>query len=348
MIISASYKTDIPTFYGEWLINRLRAGYCKMVNPYGRQIYTIDLSPEKVDGIVFWTKNIGPFVKHLPEVQERGFPFVIQHTINGYPRELEARVIDYERTIEHMRCLAGEYGPERLIWRYDPIIFSSLTDYSWHQQNFEKLAMSLKGTTDEVIISFAQLYAKTKRNMDNAAREHNFSWDTHKAGEESFLELGCRLATELAQIAKEQGMQVKICSQEKFLQALGVVEARCIDAKRLERISGCSIMDKKQKGNREECGCSASKDIGEYDTCPHGCVYCYAVRNRELALTRYQHHEPSSEFLFPPKDYITEEDDMLHPLTVITHSEQRQKQGGKSCTKEKNVSEQQFTLWPDE
>src|SRR5579859_6302579 len=176
MIISASYKTDIPTFYGEWFMNRLRAGYCKMVNPYGRQIYTIGLLPanageiqldpkqkelydeleekkgkglEKVEGIVFWTKNIGPFLKHLPEVQGRGFPFIVQHTINGYPHELEARVINYQRTIEHMKYLADEYGPDRLVWRYDPIIFSSLTNFSWHQQNFARLAAALEGTTNE-------------------------------------------------------------------------------------------------------------------------------------------------------------------------------------------------------
>src|SRR5437762_14145536 len=89
MIISASYKTDIPTFYGEWFLNRLKAGYCKMVNPYGRQEYTINLTPDDVDGFVFWTKNIGPFLKYLPEVQKRGYSFLVQHTINGYPRNLE-------------------------------------------------------------------------------------------------------------------------------------------------------------------------------------------------------------------------------------------------------------------
>src|SRR5438067_13702975 len=98
MIISASYKTDIPTFYGEWFMNRLRAGYCKMVNPYGRQVYTVALSIEHVDGFVFWTKNIGPFLKYLPEVKKRNYPFIVQHTINGYPSSLESKVINYSHT----------------------------------------------------------------------------------------------------------------------------------------------------------------------------------------------------------------------------------------------------------
>src|SRR5579863_4047179 len=106
MIISASYKTDIPTFYGEWFMNRLRAGSCRMVNPYNQKSLLVDLTPQAVDGFVFWTKNIGPFLKHLPEVQSRGYPFIVQHTINGYPRELEFRVIDYSRTIKHVKTLA--------------------------------------------------------------------------------------------------------------------------------------------------------------------------------------------------------------------------------------------------
>src|SRR5579863_4850689 len=174
MIISASYKTDIPTFYGEWFMNRLRAGYCKMVNPYGRQIYTISLLREDVDGFVFWTKNIGPFLKHLPEVREKGYPFIVQHTINGYPRELEFRVINYAHTVEHIKRLASDYGSDVVVWRYDPIVFSSLTPIDWHRRNFEKLAQSLRDTTDEVVVSFAQIYRKTKRNMDWAAQKFNF------------------------------------------------------------------------------------------------------------------------------------------------------------------------------
>src|SRR5438309_5417658 len=127
MIISASYKTDIPAFYGEWFMNRLRAGSCKMVNPYGGQIYTISLSREDVDGFVFWTKNIGPLLKHLPEVRERGYRFIVQQSISCYPRELEDRVINSLHTVAHMHHLTAEYGSDVAVWRYDPIVFSSLT-----------------------------------------------------------------------------------------------------------------------------------------------------------------------------------------------------------------------------
>src|SRR5277367_1660664 len=143
MIISASYKTDIPTFYGEWFMNRLRAGYCKMVNPYNRRVIRVPLNREAVDGIVFWTKNVGPFLQHLAEVKERGYPFVVQHTINGYPRELEQAVVNASRAVEHVRSLAEQFGPQVCVWRYDTIINSSLTPREFHVETFGQLAKSL-------------------------------------------------------------------------------------------------------------------------------------------------------------------------------------------------------------
>jgi hypothetical protein len=296
MIISASYKTDIPTFYGEWFMNRLRAGYCKMINPYGGQIYTISLAREDVDGFVFWTKNIAPLLKYLPEIRERGYPFIVQHSINGYPRELEARVIDAAQTVEAMKKLCGEYGSDVAVWRYDPIVFSSLTPIEWHRRNFAALASALEGATNEVIISFAQIYKKTRRNLDIAAREAGFTWLDHAT---ICQQQGRDLAIEFAQVAASHGMQLKVCSQRIFLVSGLVEEARCVDADRLERVAGAVLAhDIKLKGNREECGCFASRDIGAYDTCPHGCVYCYAVQQRDIALNRYKAHDPDGEFLF--------------------------------------------------
>jgi hypothetical protein len=301
MIISASYKTDIPTFYGEWFMNRLRAGYCKMVNPYGGQIYTISLAREDVDGFVFWTKNIGPFLKYLPEIRERGYPFIVQHSINGYPRELEARVTDASQTVEALKKLQDDYGSDVAVWRYDPIVFSSLTPVEWHRRNFTALAASLEGATNEVIISFAQIYKKTRHNMDSSARESGFTWQEHEA---ICQQQGRDLAIEFAQIAASHGMQLKVCSQHMFLVPPMVKEARCVDADRLARVAGSALAhDIKLKGNREECGCFASRDIGAYDTCPHGCVYCYAVQQRDMALSRYKALDPTGEFLFAPERF---------------------------------------------
>jgi DNA repair photolyase len=315
MIISASYKTDIPTFYGEWFMNRLEAGYCKMVNPYNQRISRVDLTPASVDGFVFWTKNIGPFLKYLPDISSRGYHFIVQHTINSYPRELEYKVINSAHTIEHMKTLADQYGPNVAIWRYDPIIISSVTPVDEHRRNFEQLAQALEGTTNEVVVSFAQIYKKTKRNMDNAARKLNFSWHEHETMQDEETR---QLIIGLAEIAQCYRMQLKVCSQKAYLIPGIIEEARCVDADRLEKVSHKKIQDReKQRGNRKECGCFASKDIGEYDTCPHGCVYCYAVQNRDLALERYKSHDPVSEFLFPPKAYIPIEEEAADTPQII-------------------------------
>lgn len=305
MIISASYKTDIPTFYGEWFMNRLRAGSCKMVNPYGHQVYEINLSREGVEGIVFWTKNIGPFMKYLPEIAESDYKFAVQHTINGYPRELEARVVDYDQTVRHMHelaALSAKFNLRQPIWRYDPIVFTSLTPIDWHKRNFEKLARSLAGATDEVVVSFAQIYRKSRRNMEEAAGAEGFTWDEHEKiaySDDPQDSRAIDLALSMANIAKAFGITLRVCSQERFLVPGIIEEAHCIDA-------GWFGQQYKKHGNRPECACSASRDIGEYDTCPHGCVYCYAVQNREKALNRYKRHNPISEFLFEPEFPVTE------------------------------------------
>lgn len=293
MIISASYRTDIPAFYGDWFVNRLRAGFCRYSNPYNSQICTVSLAREDVDGFVFWTKNAGPFLAHLREVRRREYPFIVQYTINGYPRALEHSVTEAARAVEHARCIAGEYGAKALVWRYDTIVHSSLTPRAFHLDNFGRLATALHGLTDEVVVSFAQIYRKSRLNMDAAARLFHFTWSDPEQEEK------IALARDLAHIAAEQGMRFSVCSQRAFLESGLIEDARCIDAERLSAMAGYSIRAA-LRGNRPECGCHESRDIGEYDTCPHGCIYCYAVRNRSLAQRRYRGHDPDGEFLFEP------------------------------------------------
>jgi len=299
MIISASYKTDIPTFYGEWFSNRLRAGYCKVVNPYNKVVSRVSLRPEDVDGIVFWTKNIGPFIKRLAEVRDRQIPFIVQHTITGYPRQLEQAVVDAPKAVQHVREIAEQYGPRVCIWRYDTILLTTLTPREFHMDKFAHLARELEGATDEVVISFAHVYLKTLRNVNHAAHEFGFDWSDPDADWKR------RLAAELAAIASAHRIRLTVCSQPEYL-APGCEEAHCVDAKRLADVAGRPIRAK-EKGNRKECRCSEAKDIGEYDTCPHGCVYCYSVQNRPLALERYRHHDPMSELLFLPPPGAIEE-----------------------------------------
>ncbi len=198
-----------------------------------------------------------------------------------------------ERAATHMQRLAAQYGPRAAVWRYDPILFTSLTPPDFHRRTFARLAGALEGATDEVVVSFAHLYRKTQRNLDRAAARSGFVWDDPDA------DLKRTLAAELAQVARAHGMQLTLCAQRTLL-APGVAEARCVDAARLAAVAGRPIAAR-LKGNRPDCLCGQSRDIGAYDTCPHGCVYCYAVQNRAVARRRYAAHDPEGEFLFSPR-----------------------------------------------
>ncbi|HVI53234.1 MAG TPA: DUF1848 domain-containing protein [Candidatus Sulfotelmatobacter sp.] len=287
MIVSASFRTDIPAFYGDWFRNRFAAGYCLVANPYGGAPYRVSLR-RGVDGYVFWTRNAEPFLPALGDVRSAGLPFVVQYTVTGYPRALERSVPDAVRSSETIRRLAGDYGPRSVVWRYDPILLSGLTLPEWHVRNFAALARRLEGSVDEVTVSFAQIYKKTERNLNLAARALGFSWRNPDAGEKN------QALERLRDLAAERGMRLTLCAQPD----LSGEAARCIDAQRLADVGGRPFSSK-TKGNRPGCLCAESRDIGAYDSCPHGCLYCYAVSRRAVVREAFRRHDPLSESLIP-------------------------------------------------
>ena len=288
MIISASYRTDIPAFYGDWFMRRLAAGACQAVNPWNRKPYTVSLKREDVDGFVLWTRNLAPFAGYLPAIAESA-PFYVQYTVTGYPHALERSVVTTERAIADIRNTARIFGPFSVVWRYDPIVVTTLTPISWHLNNFSLVAEQLQYSTNEVTISFMHSYRKTRKNIDAAARQFCFGW------REPDQEESLGLAAALAGIADEHGMRLTVCSQPAFAGG-GAQPAACIDAARLSIVSGESL-SAPIKGNRPDCLCNASRDIGAYDTCPHGCAYCYAVSGSDAAKANYAAHNPASDLI---------------------------------------------------
>lgn len=288
MIVSASYRTDIPAFYSDWFMRRLAAGQAWVTNPYRGKPYVVSLAPGDVDGFVFWTRNVGPLQGRLREIAAIA-PFVVQFTVTGYPRALEPGVIDTETAVAQIRALSEMFGPRAVVWRYDPIVETSLTPPAWHCENFARLAAMLERYVDEVTISFAQIYTKTTRNMNLAAREHGFAW-RDPADEEKRAQIGA-----LAEIAIFHDMRLTICSQPGFL-VEGASPARCIDAGRLSDLAGREIKARVM-GNRPGCLCAESRDIGAYDSCPQGCAYCYAVSSRDRAKQFLAAHDPAAGIL---------------------------------------------------
>lgn len=291
MIVSASYRTDVPALYGRWFMRRLDAGFARWANPYGGRPYRVSLAREDMDGFVFWSKNPAPFLPALGELHGRGYPFVLQFTLTGYPGAIEAAVPAPERAVALMHGLARRYGSRAVVWRYDPILFTDVSRPDWHLDNFRRLAAALAGAADEVVVSFAHVYRKTRANLIAAARRHGFAWcDPEPDEKRQFL-------ARLAEAGAEHGFTMTLCSQPEYL-APGLRPARCIDALRLSDVAGRAIRAP-TKGNRPGCLCAAARDIGAYDSCTMACVYCYAVRSPALAKARRRAHDPSGEFLVP-------------------------------------------------
>ena len=276
MIVSASYRSDIPAFYNKWFAQCLARGEVMVANPYGGKPYRVALTGDGVDGYVFWSRNMSPFRDNLETLVNLGLPFMVQYTATAYPRLLESSVILADQAIADIRDLSRKFHPRAVVWRYDPILFTNLTDENFHKTNFAELAAKLSGAVDEVCVSFAQIYRKTHQNLGHIAANHNFDWRDPDWSEKQAL------LDELRTIAADHALRLTICSQAK---ALGD-PARCIDAHRLSDIAGYEIVAR-QKGKRSDCLCAESRDIGAYDTCPHGCVYCYAVRDQKRALSKY-------------------------------------------------------------
>lgn len=291
MIISASRRTDIPAFYAEWLVQRLREGYCTIPNQWNRkQVSRISLRPEDVDVIVFWTRNPRPLMPYLDELDSRGYRYYFQYTILGYPRELERSTPPMAAATETFCELAERLGPGRVIWRYDPIVFTGLTTPAFHRENFQRLAESLRNRTHRVVISIVDMYRKTETRLKELEGTPA-AVQPCEPGE--FQEL----MRDLAGLARANGMDIVSCAEEIDLQPFGIRPGKCIDDAVIAAAFGLHVPTQKDPAQRRACGCVVSRDIGMYDSCLCGCRYCYATQDFDRAKANFERHDPASPSL---------------------------------------------------
>ena len=296
MIISASRRTDIPAYYADWFFNRLREGFVLSQNPMNPcQIREIALSPEAVDCIVFWSKNPEPMLERLDALG--AYPFYFQFTLNAYAQDIETRLPKKAVLIDTFRRLSEKIGAERVIWRYDPIFLSDRYTLAYHIENFGKIARLLGGCTEQVTISFIDFYSKIEGNM----KAHNIRQlrpeEQHAA------------ANEFARIAAEHHMKITACAEAADLSPYGVSHASCIDKQMITRIIGRALAVKKDNNQRTNCGCAASVDIGVYNSCANGCLYCYANYSPVSVEKNRKKHNVCSPLLIgeSPDKKITKE-----------------------------------------
>jgi hypothetical protein len=284
VIISASRRTDIPAFYARWFMNRLRAGFCEVRNPFNAgQVSRVSLAPGDVSAIVFWTRDPRPLLPRLPEIRSLGHePFFLM-TLLDNPRALDPKGPDAATGLAAFAALAGAL-PGRVAWRYDPIVLTEKTPADWHRAAFARLAPRLAGHTDRVIVSFLEPYRKIAGRLRGLAEE---GYGLLPPDPDAAL----ALLLDLKDMAAGHGMALSTCCQPEIFQAAGIPASRCIDPVWIGERTGKALPVVRDQHQRPGCGCAPSKDIGAYDRCLFGCRYCYATTSFARAAANFAAHD---------------------------------------------------------
>ena len=282
MILNTGLRTDIPGFFSEWFYNRIDDGFVYVRNPYAKnQIYSYRLDPELIDCIIFCTKNPKPMFENLEKIDK--FNQYWHITITPYEKEIEPNVPPMNDVLESFKYLSKKLGKENVTLRYDPIFINEKYTLEKHIESFEYIINSLSGYTTEAIISFIDLYEKTKRNFPKA----------REVTKDERLKLG----KEFAQIGKKNNITIKTCVEGSELDKFGIDSSGCMTKEVIERAINKNLNIPKQKARNGECYCLLNNDIGEYNTCGHGCLYCYANSNKRLVKRNLKLHDPKSPIL---------------------------------------------------
>ncbi len=330
-IVSASRSTDIPAFYADWFFHRLQKGYSAWTNPFnGVKSY---VSYDKMRFVVFWSKNPEPLLPYLYFLKERNIRCYIQYTLNDYEQEKLEKVPLLAKRIETFKRLVAELGKGAVIWRFDPMILTddiSVDDLLGKVQN---IGDQLKEYTEKLVFSFAdiKMYKKVKHNLEvNGIPYHEWEIEQMEefANKLSFMNRN-----------RGWNFQLATCGEKIDISKYGILHNRCIDGDLITRLAwddkelmefmkvkiedapaptlfgepelpqGAILLPrnhyfisthKKDPGQRQFCECMASKDIGEYNTCPHLCEYCYANATKDLAINNWKKHKEN-----PYADTIT-------------------------------------------
>lgn len=282
MIINTGQRTDIPAYYSEWFYNRIKEGYVLVRNPYyPEQVTRYELNPEVVDILCFCTKNPEPMLARLDELKNfRQFWFM---TITPYGREVEPNVPSVDKAIESFKALSCKVEKGCTGWRYDPIFIAGKYTVDYHIEAFERMAKALSGYTEQAVISFIDLYEKTKRNFPYA--------------KEVTKEERATLGKAFAEMGKRYGITVRTCCEGEDLAKFGIDTQGCMTQGVLEKAIGEKLNPPKRKGARQQCNCLLGNDIGMYNTCKHLCKYCYANYDKQTVLRNARLHHPDSPFL---------------------------------------------------
>lgn len=304
VIISASRATDVPAFHSKWFLNNLNKGYIEWKNPFNNKNSYVFFDKTRV--IVFWTKNPKPLISHLKEIDEKNINYYFQFTVNDYENEgFEPNVIKLDERIKIFKELSKKIGKSKVIWRFDPLVLTDKLSVEMLIEKIDRIAKKLRGYTEKFVFSYADIsiYSKVKNNLKKIGIEY-IEFDDEKKIE---------IAKNISNIAKENDLEVATCAENIDLSQFGIKKNKCIDDELMVKLfrDDRELMDflgyeenllqdysenkkLKDKRQRAECGCIMSKDIGEYNTCMHLCVYCYANFSEEKVRENFKRFNKNS------------------------------------------------------
>lgn len=277
-------RTDIPAYFWEWFMNRIKEGYVMVRNPYNPiQVTRYSLSPDVVDLIAFCTKNPKAVLNDIDKLKAYGQYWYV--TITPYGKDIEPNVPSYDTVIDSFKILSQKVGIDSIGWRYDPIIVDEIHTVDWHIETFENMAKSLSGFTNTVVISFIDIYKKVEDNFPSAK----------PVGKSDRIRLG----KAMAEIAKSYGMVLRPCAEGDELAPFGADCSGCMTLEMYEKALSCRLNPPKRSTNQRnsKCACLLGSDIGVYDTCYHFCKYCYANTSKEAVIENFKQYNPASPFL---------------------------------------------------
>lgn len=291
MILNTGGRTDTVQYYTEWLLKRFEEGYVYSRNPlFPNKVTRYELTPDKVDCVVFCSKNYKPILGRLHEITDR-FNTYFHYTITAYGKEIEPGVPSIEESMETLAELSESVGKQRIAWRYDPVLLTKDYTTKRHLETFERMAEVLAPHIDRCIFSFVEMYKKLATNMPELIPLSDSDMD--------------ELARGLGAIAGKYGIYLQTCGTNGDFTRYGIHSSGCMTLDILGGANGVAFRNLKHKGMRQGCHCIESRDIGAYDTCLNGCKYCYANTRPEKARENYRSHDPASPLLL---GYLQETD----------------------------------------
>lgn len=283
MIINTGGRTDTVQYYTQWLLRRFSEGYVLSRNPlFPNKVTRYELTPDKVDCVVFCSKNYEPILPYLGKITDR-FNTYFHYTITAYGRDIEPGVPSVEESMATLIKLSNTVGKQRVSWRYDPVLLTEKYTVKRHLETFEKMAAVLAPYIDRCIFSFVEMYKKLQFNMPELIPLTAEDMDS--------------LAYGLGAAADKYGIYIQTCGTNGDYSRYGIHSSGCMTLDIIGKANGITFRELKHKGMRRGCHCMESRDIGAYDTCMNGCKYCYANKNPRRAFENYKYHDPNSPLL---------------------------------------------------